>query len=79
MGTTVATQEEAGGDDEAETYLRAKKHIDTLHKAKKYEKALPLLGSRKSDYKLLTFKIYHLLILYNKKDFLNKNSKSFNY
>ena len=41
MGTTVATQEEAGGDDEADTYLRAKKHIDTLHKAKKYEKAHP--------------------------------------
>lgn len=41
MGTTVATQDEGAGDDEAETFLRAKKHIDTLHKAKKYEKAHP--------------------------------------
>ncbi len=42
MGTTNVTQ---GGDDafddDAETYLRAKRHIDTLHRAKKYEKANP--------------------------------------
>ncbi len=28
-------------DDEAETYLRAKRHIDTLHRAKKLEKQRP--------------------------------------
>jgi hypothetical protein len=41
MGTTVPTNDDVGRDDEAETYLRAKKHIDTLHKAKKWEKAHP--------------------------------------
>lgn len=28
-------------DEDAETFLRAKRHIDTLHKAKKLEKARP--------------------------------------
>jgi hypothetical protein len=28
-------------DEDAETFLRAKRHIDTLHKAKKMEKARP--------------------------------------
>lgn len=43
MGSTVQTNQDndGAGDDEAETYLRAKRHIDTLHRAKKFEKANP--------------------------------------
>jgi hypothetical protein len=47
MASTVLTGKPEGGmqdevvDDEAETYLRAKRNIDTLHKAKKLEKQRP--------------------------------------
>lgn len=42
MGTTNVTQgADDALDDDAETYLRAKRHIDTLHRAKKHEKANP--------------------------------------
>lgn len=49
MASSMLTGKAEGGmlqpdemvDDEAETYLRAKRNIDTLHKAKKLEKQRP--------------------------------------
>jgi hypothetical protein len=47
MASSMLTGKHEGGmqdevvDDEAETYLRAKRNIDTLHKAKKLEKQRP--------------------------------------